>query len=148
MDSGRTVNVARDHQRTLGKLRFEVTGELGAVGGLTGTLQTDEHNDGRRSGCHIDAFVRTAHQSRQLFVDDFDDLLGRSQAVEHIAAKRAGADGVDEVANDFNADVGFEQGQTDFTHCGFDVGLCQLAAAAEFFENRGELILKIFKSHR
>ncbi|MPN03201.1 hypothetical protein SDC9_150427 [bioreactor metagenome] len=77
VDCCRTVNVGCDQQRALVLFFLHVIGKLSGSGGLTSPLQADHHYDGRWLGRKLEWFLLPAHQFRQLFVDDFDDLLCR-----------------------------------------------------------------------
>ncbi len=82
LDRSRTIDVTGCQQRTLAAL-LEIPGQLGTVGGLTGTLKAAHHDDGgdlRREG---DPGVGGTHQFGQFVIDDLDDLLGGSQALKH-----------------------------------------------------------------
>ena len=72
---------------------------------------------------------------RQLLVHDLDDLLDRVQPLQHLHADRALADAPDEVLDDLEVDVGFQQGQAHFTEGLADVLFGQRALAAQSLEN-------------
>ncbi len=52
-----------------------------------------------------------------------------------------------EVLGDLVVDVGFQQGHPHLAHGGFDVGLGQLAVAAQLFEHTGKAVGQRFKCH-
>ena len=80
VDGCRTVNVAGHQQRAV-PLVLEIPGELGRMGGFTASLKAaHEHHAGGLGG-ELDAGVVLAHQSGQLVVDDFNDLLGGGEAL-------------------------------------------------------------------
>ena len=56
-------------------LAFELVGQLGGVGGLTGALEAAHHDDGGRVGRHFQPLLAAAHESGQLLVDNLDDHL-------------------------------------------------------------------------
>ena len=73
-------------------------------------------------------------------VDDLDDLLAGGDGAEDFLSDGAVADLGDEVADDFEGDVSFQQGEADFAQGFGDVGLVEGAAAAEPVEDAGELV--------
>ena len=80
LDGGRAIDIAADEQRTLAVL-LEPGSQLSGHRRLTGALQTAEHEHGYRRRAVLEPRVAAAHQRRQLFVDDLDDLLLRAQAL-------------------------------------------------------------------
>jgi hypothetical protein len=64
VDSGRTVHIAGHQQRPLAELSAHQARQLGAVGGLTGTLQTHHHHNGGALGGKGQPSVGAAHQGR------------------------------------------------------------------------------------
>ena len=84
-------------------LLLEQARQLGAVGGLAGALQADQHHDRGRLGGDVQLLVLAAHQFGELFVDDLDDHLRRRQAFEHIRAHGALGDRFDEVLDDLDS---------------------------------------------
>ena len=146
LDGGGAVDVA-GHQQRAAALLFEEAGQLGAVGGLAGALETHQHHNRGRLGGHAELLVFAAHQGGQLFVDDLDDHLGRREAFEHVAADGALRDLGDKVLDDLVADVGFQKRQTDFPHGGLDVGFGEAALAPELLEGSGDFFGQTFKCH-
>ena len=144
LDGGGTVDVAGHEQRALALLLHQ-RGELGAVGGLAGALQTDEHDHARRLAGYVELLVVAAHQRAELLVDYLDDHLRGREALEHLRALRALADALYKVLDDFVADVGLEQRQANLAHGLRNVLLRQASLAAEPLECRGELFRKAFK---
>ena len=76
-----------------------------------------------------------AQQRDQLFVDDLDDLLARREARQDLLTDSALLDPADEVLDDLEVDVGFEERQAHFAHGLFDVVLLKDTPAAELLEN-------------
>ena len=83
----------------------------------------------------------------QLVADDLDDLLGGREGGEDFGADGLGADVLDEVADDVEVDVGFEQGHADFAQGFGDVFFSERALAAEGLEGTLEFVCEVFK-HR
>ena len=146
-DGSGPVDVAGHEQRPLALLLFEQAGELGAVGGLAGALQADEHHDRRGAGRHLDALVVAAHELGELLVDDLDDHLGGVQAFEHVVADAALGHALDKFLDDLVADVRLQQRQADLAHGLLDVGLGQAALAAQTLEYVIQLVAQAFKCH-
>ena len=85
---------------------------------------------------------RLAQRRQQLLVDDLDDLLRRRQALHHLGADGALADARDELLDDLEVDVGFEQRQAHLAQRGIDVLLGQAAARGQLIEDRVQLGLQ------
>ena len=52
-----------------------------------------------------------------------------------------------EILGNLVVDIGFQQGHPHLAHGGFDVGLGQLAVAAQLFEHTGKAVGQRFKCH-
>ena len=72
----------------------------------------------------------------QLLVDDLHHLLAGIEALQHLGAEAALLQRLGEGFDDFEVDVGLEQGEADLAHRRVDVGLAQLAARADVGEGR------------
>ena len=81
----RTVYVGGHQQRAL-LLLFQVEGQLTHRRGFTGTLQTYQHDDGRRLIRHRQLGLGSAQELRQLFVNDLDNLLAGAQVLLNLRA--------------------------------------------------------------
>ena len=135
LDRGGPVDVAGGERDVL-VLFFEVEGELGAGGRLAGALQAGHQDHGRAAVGHRQLAAGAAHQRRQLLVDDLHHLLAGIEAVQHVGAQAALFQRLGEGFDDFEVDVGLEQGEADLAHRRVDVGLAQLAARADVGEGR------------
>ena len=120
-------------------------GELGDVRRFARALKADHHHDRRRVVGKGQARVRAAHQSRQLLVDDLDDLLGGGEAVEHLGADGALGNSGDKVLDDFVAHVCLEQRHAHLAHRELDVLLGQAALAAQAREDALQAIGKVIE---
>ena len=110
---GGTVDVHRNQHRTVAVLRKPAR-QFAGGGGLARALQADDHEDaGRLVGEAQLGFV-AAEDLDQLFVDDLDDLLRGRKRREHFLAHRLFLDVFDELFDDPEVDVGFEQRHADF----------------------------------
>ena len=83
----------------------------------------------------------------QLVADDLDDLLGGRERGKHFSADGFGADVLDEVVDDVEVDVGFEQGDADFAQGFGDVFFSERALAAKDLEGALQFVCKVLK-HR
>ncbi len=82
--------------------------------------------------------VAGSEEVHELVVDDLDDLLAGGEARQHVPADGLLADARNEVLDDLEVDVCFEQGEPDFAHGGLDVGLADPAAAGQGAERRSQ----------
>jgi hypothetical protein len=134
IDGGGPVGVGRREHRMLTLLRVHA-GQLRRRRRLAGTLQADEHDDGRRVGRARQSMPAAAEQRHQLVVDDLDHLVGGRERGEHVLADRLRLHTLDEAAHDLEVDVGLEECNADFAECGLDVVLGQPAVAAQLVED-------------
>ena len=146
LDGRRAVNIQR-HEQRLFALLFQHPAELAAHGGFTGTLQAAEHENGRRRGAPCQAGDGAAHHPGQLFVDDFDDLLRRRQAFQHVQPYAAVGNLLDEILRHQEVDVRLQQRHAHFAHRRLHVRLAQLPAAGQLFQRVLQFLCKPFKRH-
>ena len=133
IDRRRSVDIAgREHR--LFAVFLEICRELAAGGGLTGTLQTDHQECGKSARCIGQLAVGAAHHFDQLVVYDFDYLLPRRQTRKNVLSHRLLLDFSDELFDNLEVDVRFEQRQLDLPHGVVDVRLRQYALAAQFLK--------------
>ncbi len=143
---GGAVDVDRDEHGAMAAL-FEPGGELAGGGGFAGALQAGHEDDRGRLRGEFEAGRVFAEQGDELVADDLDDLLGGREGGEDFSADGFDADVLDEVADDVEVDVGFEQGYANFAQGFGDVFFRERALAAEGFEGALEFVCKVFK-HR
>jgi hypothetical protein len=86
-----------------------------------------------------------AQQFDQFVVDDFDDLLARGDAFEHLLPNALDLHALDELAGDFKMDVGGEQGSADLFEGVCHICLGQLADAAKVAQGAGEFFGQAFE---
>ena len=130
----RTLQVGRHQQRRMTGI-LEPIAELAGQRGLTGTLQTGEHDDRRRVLGEVQRAVHAlTEHAGQLVVDDLDDLLGRVERLGHLGAQRALADTAGEGAHHLKRHVGVEQGAADLADGAVDIRLGKLAFALQVLE--------------
>ena len=137
VDRGGTLQVGRD-QPGLPALAAQVQRELGGGRRLARALQAGEQDD--RELAEREARLALTHQLRQLVVDDLHDLLAGSQALQHRLAERLLADAGDEVTDDGEVDVGFEQREPDLAHRTRDRLLVERSLLPEVAEGALQLV--------
>ena len=131
---GGTVDVHRDHHRAVAVLR-QPAGQLAGRGGLTGSLQADDQEDaGRLVGeAQLDSWL-----PRILISSSWTILMtccdGREGA-ETSSPMAFDLNVFDELLDDFEIDVGFEQRHADFAQGRLHVLGRELAFAAQILEN-------------
>src|SRR2546422_869771 len=112
------------------------TRELRGGRRLARALEPDEHDHRRRMGRRGEPVAAAAEELDQLIVDHLDDLLGRRQRPQDVLAHGLLPHAVDEGADDFEVDVGLEEGDAHLAQGLLDVFLRQAAAAAQAVEDR------------
>ena len=112
--------------------------ELSGQGGLTCTLETSEHDDRRRPLGEVETAGLPAEDADEFVVDDLDDLLAGIECARDLLGQGAFTDPAGEGTHDRQGDVGVEQGTSDLTNGGIDVGFGQPALPAQILESRGE----------
>ena len=113
--------------------------------GLTGTLQARHEDDGGRLRGELQLGGVFAEDGDELAVNDLDDLLGGRERGHDFLAEGLLANVLDELLDDVEVDVGFEQRHADFFERVADVFFGEGALAAEVLEGALELICKILK---
>ena len=128
-DRGRPIDIGRNQQRALALLA-QIQRQLSRQRGLAGALQAIQQ-DHRRAGLGLfQRHIGLAKQLDQLIVDDLDHLLRRRQALGDLFADRLLGHLGDEILDDLEVDIGFEQRQAHLLHALADIVLGQLAFAA------------------
>src|SRR5262249_14220941 len=112
-------------------LALEPARQLAGERRLTRALQTRQHDHGRRVLGEPYAPRLAAQDVDQLVVYDLDDLLGGVERLGHLRAAGPLFDLRDEVLDDGQRHVGLEERDADLARRGVDVGLGQLALAAQ-----------------
>ena len=106
-----------------------------------------KHIDRRRLGRIGQFCIGAAHQIRQFFIDNFDHLLARRQAVQNILSNRALRHLFDKILYDQKVDVRLQQCQTHIPHRGLNIGLAQLTLAGKFLKGSLQFIGQSLKCH-
>ena len=139
IDRGGTIDVGGDEARRPA-LALELARELGGGGRLTGALQADHHDDGRRNGAELEPLAPLAEHRGELVVDDLDELLAGRNGAQLRDADGLLLDALEELARELEVDVGLEQDATDLAEPFFDVGFGEDAATAQAREGRFEFL--------
>ncbi len=132
---GWPLHVERGQQHLLALPAPQPISNLGAGGGLAGALQADhQHHLGRRRReRQIDGLA--AQQLDQLIIDDLDDHLAGRDAAQHLVADRPVLDRSDEILDDRQRHVGFEQRHPDVAQGRLDIRSTQGAPALQAIED-------------
>ena len=146
LDGRRAIDIAADQQRTLAVL-FQPVRQLGGHRRFARALQAAEHEHRNRGRAVLQPRVRAAHQFRQLFVDDLDDLLLGAQAALGFLPDAALGGLFHEVLDNLIVDVGLQQGHAHLAHHQLDVLLGQAALAAHLAERLLQALSQSFKGH-
>ena len=116
-------------------LALQPVSQFASQGGLTSTLQTRQHNDGRAALRHVDAAGRAAENIHQLLVHNLDDLLGGVQRLGNFRTESAFLHVGGEFADHGDSDVSVEQGAADFADGCINVCLGEAALAAQVLKS-------------
>ena len=146
LDGGGPIDVGRDKQRLL-PLLLERKAELARRSRLARALKSRHQDDGRRHGRNIEAALRAAHELCEFLVNDLDDDLRRRQCVEHILPDGAFLHLLDEILDNLEIDVGFEERHAHLAHRLVYVVLRQLAMPAQLLERLLQAIRQALKYH-
>src|SRR5690606_35388730 len=106
----------------------ELEGELRAGRRLAASLEARHENDGRASLLEADGGVDRPHERRELSIDEIDELLTRLDALEDLLAERLLLDAREELLDDADRDVRFEERDADLPERLLDVALGDLAS--------------------
>ena len=109
--------------------------ELRGGRGLAGALQSREQDDGRRLHGEIERRGGAAHQRGELAMDDADQRLPGRQRADDFLADRLVLDRRDEVLDDRQRDVGFEQREAHLAQRVLDVVVGEPCLAAQPFDD-------------
>ncbi len=150
LHGGGPLHIGGDDARLLAVLA-EPVGQLARLGGLTGALQTDEHEDGGRRSGELNlaaAILLAAEHGDQFLVDEAKDLLRRCDATQHLGADgRHGAflHARDELFDQLEIDIGLEQRLAHLAHGLGHVLLGDPALATQALEDTFEPLRETFK---
>ena len=140
----RPVDVDRNQHRPVPTL-LEPCGQLAGDRRFARALQPGHQNDGRRLGGEVEARRVFAKQSDQLVAHNLDHLLGGRECGEHFGPHGLFANVLDQVADNLEVNVGFEQSHANLAQGFGDVFFSERALAAKAFEHTLQLVRKILK---
>ena len=139
------MQVARDQHRAA-PLLLEQLGQLGGRGRFSRAVEADHHDPARL--VELERFGVATEQRRQLVVEDFDDLLSRRDAAQHLLPERLLAHARDERLGHLEVHVRLQQREAHLTHRVGDVGLADRAVAPQVLEDALELVAELGKHTR
>jgi hypothetical protein len=129
---GRAMKVGGDEE-WLTSLFEEEAGQFPTGGGFTGAVEPHQENAGRIPA-ELNGGMGRAEETDHFILDDLDDLLARLDALDDFLTEGLGFDLLDEIAGDFELDIGFEQRHAHLTQGVANVGLGDFAQAAQVAE--------------
>ncbi len=138
---GRAVDVDRDEDGAVAAL-LEPRGQFAGCGRFSGALQSGHQDHRRRLRGELEARRVAAEQLDQLVPNDLDDLFGGRKGSKHLGANGLHADVLDEVLDDVEVHVGFEQCNADLAQSFGDVFFGQRALASKGLEGALQLVCK------
>ena len=141
---GGTVYIARGEHGVL-SVFFEKGSELCRVSSLSRALKTDHHYYRGRLRSDLYFGDCAAHESCELFIYYFYDLLCRDERFEDLCSHCALCDCIYKAADYFEIYVRFEKGELYCAHTLAYVFFRELSFISEFLESFGEFFLKILK---
>jgi hypothetical protein len=109
----RTTRIRRNQENPF-PLSLEVPPELAAGRRLSSTLEPYHHDDRGGIRGQSQTGPLAAHHLPQLLPHDLDDLMTRGQALEDFLTNCLFANSLDEVLDDLEVNVGFEQREANF----------------------------------
>jgi hypothetical protein len=113
---------------------------------LTGTLQTTEHDGHRRLCRQIERVILPAtHEGNKFFMDDLDDLLARGKTLQNLGTDCTILHTADKILNNLKINIGFQENQTHFPQCVFNILLGHDPLATKLLEYLVKLIGKAIK---
>ena len=129
-DRGRAVDVGGDEAR-LTPFGLELSRQLGGGGRLTGALQADHHDDGRRHRAELQSLATLAEHGGELVVDDLHQLLRGRNRPELRDPDGLLLDALEELAGQGEVDVGLEEDAAHLAQPFLDVRFGENTAAAQ-----------------
>jgi hypothetical protein len=131
---GRPIDVHRDQLRTMTVLSQPAC-EFAGGRGFARALQADDHEDAGRIVGETQLRFMAAEDFDQFLIDDADDLLGRRERGEYFLAQDPLLHVFYQLFDDFEVDVGFEQGDADLAQRRIHVFGGEPAFAAQIFKD-------------
>jgi len=97
--------------------------KLGCRTCLTRALQADQHDFNRRFYAEVELTRAATHHFAKFRGDELDEMLLRAERLKDFLTQRPLLYVLDEVANDFEVDVCFEQCEANLAQRIFDIAL-------------------------
>src|SRR6185503_18921831 len=94
----------------------EILCKLAAGGGFARALEAAHHDHGGPGLNEIDIRIHRPHQVDEFVIDDFDHDLAGLEALDDLLPLGLFQDALGEILDDFEIDVGFEQGRAHIAH--------------------------------
>ena len=120
---------------------LEPIGEFARGRGFAGALQSGHQNDGWRLRGKLHPRRIVAEDFDQFVAHNLDDLLAGRKRSQYLLADRLRLNLVDELLDDFEVDVGFQQRQTDLAQRFLDVFFAENGLAAQALKGALEFFL-------
>ena len=139
LDGGRALHVG-GHEQGAVALLLEEGGQLGGSGRLAGALEAGHHDDRRRGARGGEVLLRAAEDGGELFLNDVDDGLGRRHAFEGAWFEGARLHLGDELADDLEVDVGFEQRDAHLAQRLVDILLAEPPAPSQLLKDAAKFV--------
>ena len=133
LDGSRTVHVAGHQQRFLVLTCLQHIGQLTREGSLTGTLQARHQNDGR-TALEFQLDGLTAHELRQLVVNNLHQQLTRLDGSEHVHTHRLLLHRVCKLLGNLIVHVGIQQSTTNILQRLGNINLRDFALTFQYLE--------------
>src|SRR5690625_505584 len=122
------------HQDRSVAFMFEVLRQLPSKSRLTGTLQTDQHDNCRWRLRKVQLSSFATKDFFQLILNNLHDLLAGVQSFRNFFAECAFLDLGNKLPHGWYGNVGIEQRTTNFARCCIDIRLCKPAFTTKVFE--------------
>src|SRR5438874_1391771 len=142
VNGGWTVDVGGNEACRLA-LGFELARELGGRCRLSGALQANHHDDGRRHGAELERFTTFAEHRRELVIDDLDELLSWRNGAQLRDADRLLLDPFQEFTGELKVDIGLEEDTADLAESFLYIGFIEDPTSAESRERRLEFFTEL-----
>ena len=133
-DRGRAIYVACNKQRFFALSLCKVGSKLARHCGFARTLKTRKQENRGFARPELNLHNAAADELSQLLIDNFDYLLGRSEALENIRTHCPRRNSVYKGFHNRKVNIRLEQRKLYLAHCLFDFFFGQLALSAQFSE--------------
>src|SRR5690606_4076829 len=121
---------------------------LGRGRGLTGTLETNHHDDDRRRRIEVDRLALRAKHFYQFVMDDLDDHLAGLDRLQDGCAYGLFPHTIGKGANNVEGYVCLDQSPAHFTQCCRNIGFRQGASPGQAVQDGAKAFLQVLKHLR